>query len=90
MKEHNATTAVTTVIAAGNYDFIHIKNISDTTIYFSYDGSATTLTTSNGLPVAPDETLVLHNDGTRVIFRHPIKCIHTGVGSKALRVQGSD
>lgn len=90
MKAHNATTAVTTVVAPGNYDFLHIKNVSDTDVFLKYDGSQTTLTAANGMQLSPGETLALHSDGTRNPFRHGVQCIHNSTGSKELRVQGAD
>lgn len=90
MKAVNVTTTVAEIVSAGNRDFVHIQNVSDETIYFKYDGSATALTTSNGMPVPPAGFLILNNDGSRNLFNKSISAIHGGTGNKEVRVQGDE
>jgi hypothetical protein len=88
MQAINVTTAPTKLADAGNRKFVHIMNTSDVTIYVQYDGSSTTLTTSNGLPIAPGEKFGLENDGTSPIFDKEVWAIHGGSGNKEVRLQG--
>jgi hypothetical protein len=90
MKAYNVTTAETTVVAPGPYEFIHIQNVSDTTVYLKYDGSATALTTANGFPLAANQTLMLNNDNQKQLFRRGVTAIHGASGNKEIRVQGTD
>lgn len=89
MKAHQATTSETTILAAGNYDFVHIMNNSDTTVYVKYDGDSTPVTTALGLPIVAGDTLMLNNVGPRNIFTRAITCIHGSSGNKELRIQGA-
>lgn len=88
MRALNITTSETTVAEAGNRDFIHIYNNSDTTIYVKYDGASTAVTTSNGLPIVAGATLMLDNDGGKNIFNKKVTAIHGGSGNKEIRIQG--
>lgn len=83
-----ATTA-TTVIAPGNYPFIHIFNNSGdgTVIYVSYDGDDPTV--AAGMPILDGTYLQLNNDGVKPLFTRGLKAIHGGSGTKELRVQGA-
>ncbi len=87
MQAVNVTTSQTLIAPEGNRDFIHIQNWSDTILYLKYDGDSTTLTTSNGIPLLPQATLQLNNDGKN-IFRKAVYGIHGGSGNKEVRVQG--
>jgi hypothetical protein len=89
MQAIQVQTTVTTIAAAGNRDFLHIQNVSDTDIYLKYDGSSTTLTASNGVKLAAGEWLILNNDGYRNVFRNLVQAIHGGSGDKEVRVQGA-
>ena len=88
MKAHQATTTETTIAAAGNRDFVHIFNVSDTTVYVKYDGDSDAVTTALGVPIAAGGALLLENSGVRKTFTDPITCIHGGSGNKELRIQG--
>lgn len=91
MKAVNIATGATPTLisAAGNRDFLHIYNASDTTIYLGYDdNSAANLTTSNGMPIAAGEKAVLDNIGPRIIYNKAIYGIHGSAGNKEVRVQG--
>lgn len=90
MKAVNVTTTAAEIVPAGNRDFVHIQNVSTETIYFKYDGSATALTTANGMPVPPDGFLILNNDGSRNLFNKAIFAIHGGAGNQEIRVQGDE
>lgn len=84
----------TLVAAAGNRDFLHVLNNSDTTLYFSYDSDVatalSTLTVNNGFPIAPGGVLVLSNDGHRNIYNRPVYCVHgDAANDKEVRVQGA-
>ncbi len=88
MKAHAVTSSITLLAAAGNRDFLHIYNISDTVVYVSYDGDPTPLTTANGFPIPPNGSLFLNADGHKQMFHHAVYVIHGTTGSKELRIQG--
>ena len=90
MKAVNITTSPTLIANPGNRDFLHVYNNSDEVIYVVYDGDATTLTTSNGMPIAVGGVLTLNNDGQRNLFNKPVYGIHGGTGNKEVRVQGAE
>jgi len=90
MKAFNVTTTAQQVAAAGNRDFVHLQNVSDTDIYVKYDGSAAALTTTNGLKIIPGGYLILNNDGSRNVFTQAVWAIHGGTGNKEVRIQGAD
>lgn len=90
MKAFNVTTAAQEAVAPGNRDFVHIYNNSDAVIYAKYDGSATALTTANGIPIPVAGFLILNNDGQRNLFNKPIELIHGGAGNKEVRIQGEE
>lgn len=78
----------TLVASAGNRDFLHIYNASDTTIYVAYDGE-TAPTVAGGIPIEPTQTLQLNNDGSKPIFTKAVYAIHASSGQqKNVRLQG--
>jgi hypothetical protein len=88
MQAINITTSATLIAAGGNRDFLHIYNNSDVIIYIGYDGGGAAVTTSLGVPLPPNDTLQLNNDGFRNIFNDAVYAIHGGSGNKEVRVQG--
>lgn len=88
MQAINVTTSQTTIAPAGNRDFVHIYNASDTTVYVKYDGDSTAVTPSTGLPIEPGGRLELNNDGYKPIFTKAVVAIHDGSGNKQVLVQG--
>lgn len=88
MKAVSVTSAVTAIVSAGNREFLHIYNNGSENIYLSYDGSSTTLTTVNGLPVPPGGILMLDNDGMRNIQNHDVNAI-CAAGPVDVRIQGA-
>lgn len=89
MQAAQVTTTAAEIVPGGNRDFVHIYNLSDTTIYVKYDGDATALTTSNGMPILPNDVLILANDGNRTVYTRAIWAIHGGSGNKEVRIQGA-
>jgi len=90
MKALNVTTTAAEIVPAGNRDFVHIQNVSDTDIYVKYDGSETALTTANGIKIAVERSLILNNDSARNIFNKAVWAIHGGAGNKEVRISGID
>lgn len=85
MEAVNVTTSAAVVVTNGPCDFIHISNVSDTTVYVSYDGTLVTL--AAGIPIAAGGTLHLNNDGQKPIFIRGVSAIHGGSGDKEIRIQ---
>lgn len=81
----NVTTTAALIVPVGTYDFTHIYNNSDTTIYVAYDGA--TATVAAGLPIAAGGYLELNNDGSKPIFTRGVSAIHGGSGNKEVRIQ---
>lgn len=81
----DVTTTAQQIVGPGFCNFIHIYNNSDTTIYLSYDGA--TATVAAGIPLAPEATLQLGNDGSKPIFDRGVSAIHGGTGNKEVRIQ---
>jgi len=80
--------ATSTLLAiAGNRDFFHMVNNSDTTIYVCYDGTAAA-TVAEGLPVAPNQSITLDNTGPKMIYNKAVYAIHGASGDKEVRLQG--
>lgn len=90
MKAVNILTTPTVVAVAGNRDFLMMKNNSDEVMFLKFDGSAATLTTANGFPLAKNGSIVLNNTSHRNVFNKPVEAIHGGAGTKDMRVQGED
>lgn len=84
----DTTAGGTEIVPAGYRNFIHIQPIG-ADLYVKYDGSATALTTSNGLKISDGAYLNLNNDGSKHLFNHPIIGI-TASGTATVRVQGVD
>jgi len=84
----DTTAGGTSVVSAGFREFVHIQVLTADT-YFKYDGSSTTLTTSNGIKISAGNFLNLNNDGSKPLFLHDIVAI-TAAGTADLRVQGVD
>lgn len=73
---------------SGNFEFIHLVNISDSTLYICYDGELGNGDENDnvnqfqqdhsgdgyqlGVPLLAGQTLMLNNDGVKQIFKHPI------------------
>lgn len=89
MQAFNVTTTAQKVASAGNRDFIHVQNVSDSDVYVKYDGDSTALTTANGLKIAAGDILVLNNDGHRNVFTRELWAIHGAAGNKEVRIQGA-
>lgn len=86
----NTTAGGVELAPAGNRAFIHLYNAGSVTAYLKYDGDATALTTSNGMPLPAGATLHLNNDaGGKAPFIHEVRGI-TASGSTDIRVQGED
>lgn len=86
---------VTLIVPAGNYPFVHIRNVSPNTVWLSYDGMAATLTTVNGWMLFGDaaakgEILMLNNDGVKPIFTKNIYALAIAAGTSELRIAGID
>lgn len=90
MHAANVTDVAAQIVAAGNRDFVHIRNGDDEDwIWVKYDGSATALTKLNGMPIPPGGFLNLDNSAQKNIYRHPIFAIaDTGV-TVEVRIQGA-
>lgn len=85
----DTTAGGTTICAAGFRKFAHIQNVGSVDVYLKYDGSATALTTSNGIKLSPSEWLVLNNLPGQPLFTDAILGI-VASGSADVRVQGVD
>lgn len=84
---HGATP--TLVAAAGNRNYLHIYNNSDTTIYLSYDGSATTVSTANGMPLKAGTALLISNDSMPNVYNNAVYAVHGDAAvDKELRLMG--
>jgi hypothetical protein len=90
MRAFNVTTTAQEIVAVGNRDFVHVYNNSDEVIYVRYDGSASALTTANGMPIPVAGWLILNNDGQRNLFNKAVWGIHGGTGNKEIRIQGDE
>lgn len=88
MKAFNVTTTAQKIANAGNRDFLHVQNVSDTDIYLKYDGTETALTTANGMKLEAGAFLILNNDGMRNLFDKEVWAIHGSSGNKEVRIQG--
>lgn len=87
MRAYNVTDAATVVVNPGHREFLHIRNVSDTTVYLGYDGDIPTV--AAGFPLEPDEVLMLNNDQVKAVFRHGLQAIHNAAGlNKEIRIQG--
>ena len=90
MHAATVTDVAALIVAAGNRDFVHIRNNHDTeSIWVKYDGSATALTSTNGLPIVAGGLLLLENAGARNIHRNPIYAIADTGKSVNIRIQGA-
>ena len=90
MHAATVTDVASLVVAAGNHEFIHIRNNDETeTIFLKYDGSATTLTVANGFPVYAGGMLNLDNVGPRNIFNKAIYAIAGTGKTVGIRIQGA-
>lgn len=85
MNAVNVTTTAASIASAGNCNFIHIYNNSDTTIYVAYDGAVATV--AAGFPLGVGAVLQLNNDGSKSLFTRGVSAIHNGSGNKEVRVQ---
>lgn len=87
MKAITVGTSVTAIAPAGNRDFLWIYNNDTNPIFLSFDGDDTTLTTSNGFPLATKTAILLDNSTNRNIQNKAVNAISAG-GSADVRVQG--
>ncbi len=66
MKAVTVAATPTPILPAGKYGFIYIFNNSNQTVFLQFDGSdvgasPTTLATTNGFPLLPNQALILEN-----------------------------
>lgn len=90
MHAANVTDTAAQVVAAGNRDFVHIRNFDESEyVYVKYDGSSTALTTTNGFPIPPMGMLVLENVGPKKIHDKAIYAIAATGKTVEIRIQGA-
>lgn len=79
----NVTTS-SQVLVAANADRIggYIQNVSDTTINYSYTGTAAT----TGLKLFPNQSLPFQFGYNGAVYTGAMSFIHGGTGSKALMI----
>jgi len=87
MKTITVGTTVTAIAPAGNRDFLWIFNNDSATVFLSFDGDSTTLTTSNGFPLLTQTGILLDNSRDRNTFNKAVNAISVA-GSANVRVQG--
>lgn len=87
LEAFNVTNAAQTAVQPARWSFIAITNVSDTTVYAKFNGSATALTAANGTPIYVGQTMLLEDPSGTGFYDNGVELIHGGAGNKEVRFQ---